>query len=188
MTEVEKKQVEAQEATVEEVTSDHESGEEEEEEHDHAGHQHAVLPTRGEKKARKAMAKLGLKPMSGITRVVLRQRRDIHFVVSRPDVYKSVTSDTYIVFGEIKVEDMRAQAQAMAAEQMRMAQEAAKGAAATEAAPEAEDDDEEVDATGIEDKDIKLVMEQAGVSRNKAVKALRKSDKDIVNAIMDLTM
>jgi nascent polypeptide-associated complex subunit alpha len=78
MTEVEQKQVEVQEATIEEVVSDHESGEEHDHDHDHdhAGHQHQ-LPTRGEKKARKAMAKLGLKPVSGITRVVLRQRRDV---------------------------------------------------------------------------------------------------------------
>jgi nascent polypeptide-associated complex subunit alpha len=105
-------------------------------------------------------------------------------VISRPDVYKSVNSDTYIVFGEIKPEDMRAQAQAMAAEQMRMAQEASKNAAAADAAPEVEDEGEEVDATGIEDKDISLVMTQANVSRNKAIKALRNSNNDIVNAIM----
>jgi nascent polypeptide-associated complex subunit alpha len=41
-----------------------------------------------------------------------------------------------------------------------------------------------VDATGIEDKDIELVMSQANVSRNKAIKALRKADNDLVNAIM----
>ena len=31
-------------------------------------------------------------------------------------------------------------------------------------------------------------MAQAGVSRAKAVKALKANDKDIVNAIMELTM
>ncbi|KAI9595415.1 NAC domain-containing protein [Syncephalis fuscata] len=187
MTEVEQKQVEVQEATIEEVTSDHESAEEHDHEHDHdhAGHRH--VQNRGEKKARKAMAKLGLKPVPGITRVVLRRQRNIHFVVSRPDVYKSVNSDTYIVFGETKVEDMNAQAQAMAAEQMRMAQEAAQDAPALEGTPD-DADEEEVDATGVEDKDIKLVMEQTGVSRNKAVKALKNNDNDIVNAIMELTM
>ena len=42
----------------------------------------------------------------------------------------------------------------------------------------------QVDATGIEEKDIELVMSQANVSRNKAIKALRKADNDLVNAIM----
>lgn len=42
----------------------------------------------------------------------------------------------------------------------------------------------QVDATGIEEKDIELVMSQANVSRNKAIKALKKADNDLVNAIM----
>ena len=32
----------------------------------------------------------------------------------------------------------------------------------------------QADATGIEEKDIELVMSQANVSRNKAIKALKK--------------
>ena len=48
--------------------------------------------------------------------------------------------------------------------------------------------DWQVDETGIEAKDIELVMSQANVSRNKAVKALKNNSNDIVNAIMELTM
>ena len=47
-----------------------------------------------------------------------------------------------------------------------------------------ESDDEEVDETGIEEKDIELVMSQANASRARAVKALKNNDNDIVNAIM----
>ncbi len=54
--------------------------------------------------------------------------------------------------------------------------------------PEEEDDGEEVDATGVEEKDIELVMSQANVSRAKAVRALKNNTNDIVNAIMELTM
>ena len=58
-----------------------------------------------------------------------------------------------------------------------------------DAAEAAEDDDEEAaDESGIPAKDIELVMSQASVSRNKAVKALRAADNDIVTAIMELTM
>lgn len=53
---------------------------------------------------------------------------------------------------------------------------------------EEEDDGEEVDDTGIEAKDIELVVAQASVSRKKAVKALKEHDSDIVNAIMSLSM
>lgn len=51
-----------------------------------------------------------------------------------------------------------------------------------------EEDEEEVDETGMEEKDIELVVSQANVSRAKAVKALKNNNNDIVNAIMDLTM
>ena len=52
---------------------------------------------------------------------------------------------------------------------------------------EDEDDGEAVDADGLEDKDIELVMQQASVSRNKAIKALKENDNDIVNSIMALS-
>ena len=51
-----------------------------------------------------------------------------------------------------------------------------------------DDDGEEVDESGIESKDIELVMSQASVSRKKAVKALKENDNDIVNSIMSLSM
>jgi nascent polypeptide-associated complex subunit alpha len=104
-------------------------------------------------------------------------------------VYKSASSDTWIVFGEAKVEDM---ANAAHQTQQMMKSAAAASAAVKDDAPPAlvavDEDDEEVDATGIEPKDIEIVMTQANVSRSKAVKALKASDNDIVNAIMDLTM
>jgi NACalpha-BTF3-like transcription factor len=103
-------------------------------------------------------------------------------VVAKPDVYRSVNSDTYIVFGESSVEDMNAQAQAAQA----LAAEAETNATEqTETAPAAEEEDDgEVDATGVEEKDIELVVSQANVSRNKAIKALKNNNNDIVNAIM----
>jgi len=41
-----------------------------------------------------------------------------------------------------------------------------------------------VDESGVEAKDVELVMSQAGVSRSKAVRALKNNQNDIVNAIM----
>lgn len=140
--------------------------------------------SRTERKARKAMAKLGLKQVPGITRVTLRRPKGILFAISQPDVYKSVNADTYIVFGEARIEDMNQAAQATAAEQFKNPLEGQD-----DEIPELEEDDgEEVDEEGVEAKDIELVMEQAKVSRSKAVKALKKNNNDIVNAIMELTM
>ena len=155
--------------------------------------------SRGEKKARKIMSKLGLKPVTGVSRVTIRKSKNILFVISKPDVYKNPASDTYIVFGEAKIEDLSQQAQMEAAQKFKAAENPAPtdlGAQGTTGAGAAggpvpipeEDDEEEVDETGVEEKDIELVMSQANVSRAKAVKALKNNTNDIVNAIMDLTM
>lgn len=145
--------------------------------------------SRNEKKARKAISKLGLKNITGITRVTIRKSKNILFVINNPDVMKSPASDTYIVFGEAKIEDLSQQAQHAAAEKFKNTiPSAAENATTAPTAQDDSDNDEEVDATGIEQKDIQLVVQQANVSRNKAIKALRKNDNDIVNAIMELTM
>ena len=153
------------------------------------------------------MSKLGLKQVTGINRVTMRKTKTIIFVISKPDVYKSPASDTYIVFGEAKVEDLAHQAQMAAADKFKMSQQmqqqqqsvaadaAAHAAAghtsssvAAKPAPIDEEDEVEQDATGIEEKDIEIVVTQANVSRNKAIKALRNSNNDIIAAIMELTM
>lgn len=46
----------------------------------------------------------------------------ILFVIQSPDVFKSPASDTYVIFGEAKIEDLSAQAQATAAEQFKAPQ------------------------------------------------------------------
>jgi len=145
--------------------------------------------SRSEKKARKAMSKLGLKLVTGVTRVTIRKSKNILFVINKPDVYKSPAGDTHIVFGEAKIEDLSQQAQVQAAEKFKAPEPVAIPAEQKIVAEEAEEsDDDDVDTSGIEEKDIELVCQQAGVSRKKACKALHKHDSDIVNAIMELTM
>mmetsp|Transcript_10417 Transcript_10417/g.16817 ORF Transcript_10417/g.16817 Transcript_10417/m.16817 type:complete len:135 (-) Transcript_10417:521-925(-) len=74
---------------------------------------------RSEKKARKAMQKLGMKPVPGIVRVTVKKAKNILFVISAPDVFKSPASETYVIFGEAKIEDINSQAQQQAAEQFK---------------------------------------------------------------------
>ncbi|MGK3741558.1 MAG: nascent polypeptide-associated complex subunit alpha [Bacillariaceae sp.] len=148
----------------------------------------APIQNRNEKKARKAMLKLGMKPVPGILRVTVKKSKNVLFAINKPDVFKS-SADTYVVFGEAKSEDQgAAQQQAMAAKQFQ--QQAAEAPAAPPAMPEmAEipDDDDAEDETGVDAKDIELVMSQAGCARSKAVKALKENDGDLVNSIMSLT-
>ncbi|KAG6413712.1 hypothetical protein SASPL_126426 [Salvia splendens] len=141
--------------------------------------------SRSEKKSRKAMLKLGMKAIAGVSRVTVKKSKNILFVISKPDVFKSPNSDTYVIFGEAKIEDLSSQLQTQAAEQFKVP-------SFVPTAPKAEptteiQDDEDVDETGVEPKDVELVMTQAGVSRARAVKALRDADGDIVSAIMELT-
>jgi len=152
-----------------------------------------VKQSRGEKKARKIMSKLGLKQITGVSRVTIRKSKNILFVIPKPDVYKNPASDTYIVFGEAKIEDLSQQAQMAAAEKFKAPEvpstsELQATTNLQNVIPEESDDEEVPDSTGVEEKDIELVMSQANVSRGKAVKALKKTDNDIVNAIMELTM
>ncbi|XP_040196958.1 nascent polypeptide-associated complex subunit alpha isoform X37 [Rana temporaria] len=146
--------------------------------------------SRSEKKARKAMSKLGLRQVTGVTRVTIRKSKNILFVITKPDVYKSPASDTYIVFGEAKIEDLSQQAQLAAAEKFKVQGEAVSNIQENTQTPtvQEESEEEEVDENGVEVKDIELVMSQANVSRAKAVRALKNNSNDIVNAIMELTM
>ncbi|KAI8492325.1 PREDICTED: nascent polypeptide-associated complex subunit alpha-like [Branchiostoma belcheri] len=147
--------------------------------------------SRQEKKARKAMSKLGLKQFTGVSRVTIRKSKNILFVITKPDVYKSPASDTYIVFGEAKIEDLSQQAQMAAAEKFKapeMSTVPEPGKITTAVPEEESEEEEEVDDSGVEPKDIELVMSQANISRAKAVKALKNNNNDIVNAIMELTM
>lgn len=146
--------------------------------------------TRGEKKCRKAISKLGLKYIDGVDRVTMKKSKNIMFVIQKPDVYKAPTSDSYVIFGEAKIEDLAARA---AEERRQQSDYAAQnptpaGAGAT-AAPQAPAVvEEQVDETGVSSKDVDLVCDQAAVTRAQAVQALRNNDNDIVNAIMELTM
>lgn len=115
----------------------------------------------------------------------------ILFFISKPDVFKSPHLETYIIIGEAKIEDLSTQLQAQAAQQFRVPDVGSvvskpEDAAASTAAP-AEEEEEEIDETGVEPRDVELVMTQASVSRSKAVKALKSTNGDIVSAIMELT-
>lgn len=153
--------------------------------------------SRAEKKARKAMSKLGMEKVENVDRVTLRRGRNLLYVISNPDCFKAPNSDTYVVFGEAKAEDMAAKAAAQAkAFQAEAANGAAAAAAGAGGAPGAakiasiteEVDEGEVDMEGLEEKDVDLVATQANVSKGKAAAALKASDGDIVSAIMELTM
>jgi nascent polypeptide-associated complex subunit alpha len=142
------------------------------------------------------------------------------FVIATPDVFKSSNSDTYIVFGEAKIEDPAAQqAQINAAQALAGGDSHSRhghshaghvhgrghnGTGADEHSDEHSDDDddddgvpdleeakatnrgveedEDVDETGVDSKDIELVMAQVKCRRAKAVRVLKENDGDLITA------
>jgi nascent polypeptide-associated complex subunit alpha len=163
---------------------------------DAGGDSEKAIHNRAEKKSRKAMQKLGMRPIPGVVRMSVKKSNQVLFVITKPDVYKSPTADTYVIFGEAKTEDSGQMAAAAA--QAVQAQQQAAAAAAQQAGPAkgssepvseepAGDEISPAEEEGMEPKDIELVMSQAGCSRAKAVKALKENDNDLVNAIMSLT-
>lgn len=188
-------------------------GDEDDEEGIEAG-SGVTVHNRNEKKARKLIEKLNLKKVDGISRVFFKKPRGIIFTIDNPDVYKNPSTGTYIVFGEAKVNNQGGDmAERLAALQQAAGAGQADPAAAAAAAQEggaaskdpnaiqadleaavaktsindAEEDEANVDASGLSEDDIKLVMDQANASRGKAVAALKKNNSDIVNTIMELT-
>merc|ERR1712178_587870 len=150
--------------------------------------------SRSEKKSRKAMQKLGMKPVPGIIRVTVKKSKNILFVIKEPDVVKTSSDNpkspaTYIVFGKAEIEDLSALATSAAVEQFK-----APGAGlevGADDAPKLEvaegDDEADEDAAGLDENDIELVVKQAGVTKAKAIKALKQNENDVVNAIMALS-
>ncbi len=156
---------------------------------------------RAERKARRMMEKLGSKKVPGISQVVLKMRgggaRGGVFTIAAPDVFEK--NGSYIIFGEARqggggagsTQAQQAQAiqqlAALAKSDGGIEMPAGDAAAEGDSAKVEEVDAAAVDASGLEEKDIDLVVTQSGCSRAKAVQALKDNDGDLVNAIMSLT-
>lgn len=143
---------------------------------------------RGEKKCRKSLLKMGMKQLTGITRVSLRKRDGLIFVINDPEVLKSGSNETsYAIFGELKLEDPNQRLSQTEAKKFAEA----KAAEATKTAAKEEDknvdDSVPLSEEGLTANHIDMVMQHANCSRNAAIRALRESNDDMVAAVMKLT-
>ncbi|CAG9328943.1 unnamed protein product [Blepharisma stoltei] len=144
--------------------------------------------SRGEKKCRKAMQKLGLKPVPGINRVTMKRAKNMLFIVENPEVMKSPNADIYVVFGVARFEDLN-QMQAAAAAKDFAAEQPKKEEVPVEPIKEdvAGEEEGDLDETGLKAEDITTIMNHCKVSKNKAIKALREANGDTVDAILKLS-
>ena len=148
------------------------------------------VANRAEKKARKMMERLHMKAVPGIVRVTLKMPGN-QGVYSITDASVYEKNGSYIVFGEARQQGGSSSSSQAAAQQAAVQQVAMAAAASSNNTNTSNNDTTAstpaVDETGLEAKDIELIMSQAGCSRAKAVTALQQNDGDLVNAIMSLT-
>ena len=195
------------EPKVEEITEDNNDAQEEQVPELESQPKEERKMSKNEKKCKKALGKIGLKNQAGITRVTLKRRDGIIFVISNPEVFISPTSEnSFVVLGELKMDEPRidnlpgaANVSAAAAGDATATTETATDASATKeegkATPASSDKPADADADGDEDlseegltpMNIDMVMQNANCSRAQAVKALRATNNDMVNAIMELS-
>merc|ERR1712032_1706307 len=122
-----------------------------------------------------------MKSLSGITRVTLKKRDGLIFVIDDPEVLN--LDNSYAIFGELKLEDMNQQMQKQQAQKFAQAAPTTKP---VEAAADKDDDGEPLSEEGLTPDHIKMVMEHGGCSRNAAIKVLRECNDDTVQAVMKL--
>ena len=167
--------------------------------HDH-DHKHDEMPelenqgedkklNRGEKKCRKALIKLGMKELTGITRVSLRKRDGLIFVINDPQVLKSTdNAQSFAIFGELRLEDPNSRlGQTEAKKFTEKPAGEAKPAATKEEDKKAVDDSAPLSEEGLTAQHIDMVIQHANCSRNAAIRALREANDDMVAAVMKLT-
>ncbi|OIR58830.1 MAG: nascent polypeptide-associated complex subunit alpha [Amphiamblys sp. WSBS2006] len=125
--------------------------------------------TRDERKAKKAMEEMKMKRVAGIKTVSIVYGGK-SFLIEAPEVYKA-GDGAYIILGAPAQNKAPSNAPAQKKELL----------------PEKKEPEEE-EKPSENEEDISVVMDQACVSREEAIKALAENDGDAVGAIMNLTV
>jgi nascent polypeptide-associated complex subunit alpha len=141
--------------------------------------------------------KLGMKQLTGITRVTLKKRDGLIFVINDPEVLKSGSNDnSYAVFGELKLEDPNSRLTTNEAKKFGEAAAKEGAAAVTEEKPaegqkeeekKPEDDGAPLPEEGLTANHIDMVIQHTNCTRNTAIRVLREANDDMVAAVMKLT-
>ncbi len=143
-----------------------------------------------EKKFKKMMKKRGLLPFEGINRVTLRTSKNFIMYIDDPLVMKTKTGNSYVIYGEPKFLDFKKEMGEKEAEKFTKDGEEDKPEEKTgdiQKEEEEEDDGKEIDKGDLPDDDIQSLMDYSNCTRNVAIKTLKKTNGDLVEAITLLT-
>merc|ERR1712019_325833 len=140
--------------------------------------------SRGEKKFKKSLVKMGLKQVTGINRVTLKTSKNFVLYIEDPDILSS-GDNAYVIFGECKMFDY---GQNFAADKASAFTKPEEANPTEEVKPEVKVEEEagaegDEDAGDIPEESINTLMEYANCSRAKAIKGLKKTNGDVVEAI-----
>lgn len=130
------------------------------------------------------MKRFHLNQMKGVTRVIIKTGKGFIMYADNPTIMIADNAkDAFVVFGEIKylVNDQ------MKGKQSSSRLEAKKQELIKEESEEEEEDDTvEQSAEGLDESDINELINYASCSRNKAIRLLKKSKGDLVDALSKL--
>lgn len=137
------------------------------------------------------MTKMGLKPVSGINRVTIKKGKAFVISIDDPDVWKSPGSENaYIIFGKPNMDGLGGSAGQSEVNQFKppvTPEGVAEQTPVTPAETTEQVVGEELSEEGLNPDNIKMVMEYTKCSKAEAIKTLRETNDDSVNAIMKLT-
>ena len=148
--------------------------------------------SRGERKFKKAMMKMGLKPLEGFTRATIKTSKGMLLYIENPFVMTTgVGEHNYLIFGEAKIFDFKS---ALGKEKMEKFKEGRQPEGESslpetvkeeenEVEEEVAEEEAEIDESQFNEEDIKSIMDYSKCERKAAVKALSKAGGDVIDAI-----
>jgi len=61
--------------------------------------------SRGEKRIRKALENFSFEKIDGINYIRFKKSKNVNFSIFKPEVFQSTVNESFLVFGEAKVEN-----------------------------------------------------------------------------------
>jgi len=141
---------------------------------------------KAEKKNKKAILKAGLKEYPGVKQVTIRSAQRLTLTIEEPEVFVSESngSAVFVVFGRFNMEDPTQQRGQQAVQDL-LKKDVEQDI--SNLATEATEETEETIPEGVTEKDVQMVVEQTGVSRNAAIRKIKEKGGDIIEAITALS-
>ncbi|KAL9647957.1 hypothetical protein ABK040_008225 [Willaertia magna] len=152
--------------------------------------------TKAEKKNKKAIQKAGLKAFPGVKQVTIRSAQRLTLTIDDPEVYISESTGNtavFIVFGKFNMEDPTQQRGQQAVQDLLSKTKSEVENDISELKPEETEQTTETEETqeelpeNITEKDVQMVVEQTGLSRNEAIRRIKQHNGDIIEAITSAT-